>query len=89
MTFEAVALVGIELDAIELVATLGRGRDRAAVFSVWIISWRESSMCCFRPSLGLASTATAPALNASSATLLPSVESVEQITVGMGVPDMI
>jgi hypothetical protein len=37
----------------------------------------------------LASTATAPADSASSATLLPSVESVEQMTVGMGVPAMI
>jgi hypothetical protein len=39
--------------------------------------------------LGLASTATAPADKASRATLLPSVDSVEQITVGIGVPAMI
>lgn len=65
-------------------------QDLAAAFGVWTISRRESSRNCFSPSLGFASTATAPpAANASSAILLPSVESVEQITVGMGLLDMI
>ena len=66
-----------------------RGLERAAVFSVAIISRRESSRYCFNPNFGLAITDTAPAANASSATLLPSVDNVEQITVGMGCVAMI
>ena len=66
-----------------------RGRERAAVFSARIMSRRESSMYCLSPSLGLAMTEMAPADKASSATLLPSVDRVEQITVGIGFVDMI
>ena len=61
-----------------------RGRERAAVLSVWSSSRRESSRNCLSPNRGLATTATAPADKASSAMRLPSVVSVEQITVGMG-----
>ena len=39
--------------------------------------------------MGLAMTEMAPADKASSATLLPSVDRVEQITVGIGLVDMI
>jgi hypothetical protein len=49
-----------------------------------ISSRRESSRNCLSPSRGLATMATAPAASASSATLLPSVVSVEQMTVGIG-----